>query len=195
MASSLRAAGLETKEVLANGLVLPQGAGDVPKLPGFATGDWTVRLTRAQPAHRSNTSSDTSSDAHPGPGAHPGTIPRSRHGPRIPERDYEVPRNVWSGRWRCQRRPHPGLHRVRQVQDVAAQLVALLAAPRSGQTVIDLCAAPGGKTTHLAELMVDSGQVIAVELHEKKLGLIRSVTAAMLRTPCLAPPSSLPSSA
>ena len=60
------------------------------------------------------------------------------------------------------------------VQDIAAQLVALLAHPVAGQVVVDLCAAPGGKSTHMAELMGDGGLVIAVELHEKKLRLIDS---------------------
>ena len=38
------------------------------------------------------------------------------------------------------------------VQDVGAQCVALLAAPSPGDLTLDLCAAPGGKTTHLAEV-------------------------------------------
>ena len=60
------------------------------------------------------------------------------------------------------------------VQDPAAQLVALLAAPRGGDVVLDLCAAPGGKTTHLAELMRDRGALLSLELHPRKLKLIEA---------------------
>ncbi len=39
------------------------------------------------------------------------------------------------------------------VQDQAAQLIGLMLAPEPGERVLDACAAPGGKATHLAELM------------------------------------------
>jgi 16S rRNA (cytosine967-C5)-methyltransferase len=45
------------------------------------------------------------------------------------------------------------------VQDSSAQLVTYLLDPQSGETVIDACAAPGGKTTHIAELMGDRGRI------------------------------------
>jgi 16S rRNA (cytosine967-C5)-methyltransferase len=54
------------------------------------------------------------------------------------------------------------------VQDEAAQLVSLLVAPAPGDTVLDACAAPGGKATHLAELMKDQGRVIALESDKKR---------------------------
>lgn len=54
------------------------------------------------------------------------------------------------------------------VQDASAQLVALLVDPQPGQTVIDACAAPGGKATHLAELMGDTGTVWACDLPGKQ---------------------------
>jgi 16S rRNA (cytosine967-C5)-methyltransferase len=47
------------------------------------------------------------------------------------------------------------------VQDASAQLVGALLDPQPGETVIDACAAPGGKTTHLAELMGDRGLIWA----------------------------------
>lgn len=59
------------------------------------------------------------------------------------------------------------------VQDEGAQLVAPALTPLPGQRIIDLCAAPGGKTTHISELMRDEGQVIAVDVHENKLNLVR----------------------
>jgi 16S rRNA (cytosine967-C5)-methyltransferase len=50
-------------------------------------------------------------------------------------------------------------------QSRASQLVAPELAPRPGERVLDLCAAPGGKTTHLAALMGGEGEVVAVERH------------------------------
>lgn len=59
------------------------------------------------------------------------------------------------------------------VQDPPAGMASLLLSPRPGEHVLDLCAAPGGKTTHLALLMEDRGRIRAVDLHEKRLGLVR----------------------
>ena len=50
-------------------------------------------------------------------------------------------------------------------QSRAAMLVGRAVDPQPGERVLDLCAAPGGKTTHLAALMGDSGEVVAVERH------------------------------
>lgn len=58
------------------------------------------------------------------------------------------------------------------VQDEGAQLVSLVLDPQPGERVVDLCAAPGGKTTHLAELMGNRGQVVAVDVHPHKLPLV-----------------------
>ncbi|HEY9626708.1 MAG TPA: 16S rRNA (cytosine(967)-C(5))-methyltransferase [Coleofasciculaceae cyanobacterium] len=55
------------------------------------------------------------------------------------------------------------------VQDSSAQLVSHLLAPQPGETVIDACAAPGGKTTHLAELMQDWGIVWGCDRHASRL--------------------------
>ncbi len=58
------------------------------------------------------------------------------------------------------------------VQDASASLAVQLAAPQPGYTVFDLCAAPGGKAVHAAELMKNSGKVVALEKYESKLRLI-----------------------
>lgn len=58
-------------------------------------------------------------------------------------------------------------------QDYSSQLCCKAVDPKAGETVIDLCAAPGGKTFTMAELMNDEGRIIACELHEKRTGLIR----------------------
>ena len=56
-----------------------------------------------------------------------------------------------------------------QVQGEASQAVSLLVEPRPGMRVLDVCAAPGGKTTHMAELMDDRGEVVACDVSERGL--------------------------
>ncbi|MBD2384293.1 16S rRNA (cytosine(967)-C(5))-methyltransferase [Cylindrospermum sp. FACHB-282] len=55
------------------------------------------------------------------------------------------------------------------VQDSSAQLVGYLLDPQPGEVVIDVCAAPGGKTTHIAELMGDNGKVWASDRTPSRL--------------------------
>jgi 16S rRNA (cytosine967-C5)-methyltransferase len=59
-----------------------------------------------------------------------------------------------------------------RVQDEASQLVARLVAPRPGERVLDLCAGAGGKTLHLATVMENRGEMVAVDLHPDKLRLL-----------------------
>jgi 16S rRNA (cytosine967-C5)-methyltransferase len=59
------------------------------------------------------------------------------------------------------------------VQDESETLVGFLVAPRPGERVLDLCAAPGGKTGHLAELMGDRGEVVAVDKHPARARALR----------------------
>lgn len=55
------------------------------------------------------------------------------------------------------------------VQDWSAQLVSYLLSPQAGETIIDACAAPGGKTTHIAELMQDQGKIWACDRAANRL--------------------------
>jgi 16S rRNA (cytosine967-C5)-methyltransferase len=65
-----------------------------------------------------------------------------------------------------------------QVQDEAAQLVALLLDPQPGETVLDACAGLGGKTGHIAQLMKNEGSVVAIDNQTEKLARLQ---AEMLR--------------
>lgn len=65
------------------------------------------------------------------------------------------------------------------VQDEAAQLVGLLAAPKSGMRVMDACAAPGGKAAHMAELMHDNGEVVALDISPRRVETMKANLDAM----------------
>lgn len=58
------------------------------------------------------------------------------------------------------------------VQDAAPMAVCNALAPSEGDFVIDMCAAPGGKTTYLAELMNNKGKIIAFDIHQHRTELI-----------------------
>ncbi|MGD0883596.1 MAG: 16S rRNA (cytosine(967)-C(5))-methyltransferase RsmB [Thermodesulfovibrionales bacterium] len=55
------------------------------------------------------------------------------------------------------------------VQDEASQLITYLLEPRPGERVLDACSAPGGKTTHIAQLMKDTGEIVAVDSEEERI--------------------------
>ncbi|MGB3401712.1 MAG: 16S rRNA (cytosine(967)-C(5))-methyltransferase [Microcoleaceae cyanobacterium] len=55
------------------------------------------------------------------------------------------------------------------VQDSSAQLVSHLLDPQPGELIIDACAAPGGKTTHIAELIQDTGKVLGLDKVKSRL--------------------------
>lgn len=59
------------------------------------------------------------------------------------------------------------------VEDEAAQLIPPILDPQPGETVLDACAAPGGKTTHLAELMGSCGTIYAVDRKAARVDILR----------------------
>ncbi len=65
------------------------------------------------------------------------------------------------------------------VQDATQQLVAEVLAPAPGEKVLDLCAAPGGKTAHLAELSADKAEVLACDAGADRLKLVEETAARL----------------
>jgi 16S rRNA C967 or C1407 C5-methylase (RsmB/RsmF family) len=65
------------------------------------------------------------------------------------------------------------------IQQASTGVAAPLLAPRPGERVLDLCAAPGGKTTHAADLMKDRGCIVAIDRNEDR---IRALLGNMYRT-------------
>ena len=59
-----------------------------------------------------------------------------------------------------------------QIQDESSMLVSQIMNPKENSLVVDVCSAPGGKTTHIAEKMNNKGKVIARDIHSHKLELI-----------------------
>lgn len=55
------------------------------------------------------------------------------------------------------------------VQDEASQLIAYLLDPQPGERILDACSAPGGKVTHIAQLMQDRGEIIAIDNDDSRL--------------------------
>lgn len=58
------------------------------------------------------------------------------------------------------------------VQDMGAGKISLMLAPNKNDIVLDTCSAPGGKTTHLAELMQNNGKIVACDIHPHRIKLV-----------------------
>ena len=59
------------------------------------------------------------------------------------------------------------------VQDMSSQICVARLNPQKGERIADVCSAPGGKTFTIAEIMEDNGEIVAMDLHEKRTKLIR----------------------
>ena len=70
------------------------------------------------------------------------------------------------------------------VQDRSSQSVSLLLDPKPGENVLDACSAPGSKTTHLAELMGNVGEIWAIDRSRSRLNLV-SINAKRMRADCI----------
>jgi 16S rRNA (cytosine967-C5)-methyltransferase len=64
-------------------------------------------------------------------------------------------------------------------QDESSMLVGHVLGPQPGEFVIDACGAPGGKSTHIAALMINRGRVLSTDIHEHKLKLTRDNAARL----------------
>lgn len=60
------------------------------------------------------------------------------------------------------------------VQDISSMLVGKVMNPEENSLVLDVCSAPGGKTTHMATLMNNTGEVVSRDIYEHKLKLIKA---------------------
>ncbi|MGL6105341.1 16S rRNA (cytosine(967)-C(5))-methyltransferase RsmB [Romboutsia sp.] len=60
------------------------------------------------------------------------------------------------------------------IQDISSMLIGKVINPKENSLILDVCSAPGGKTTHLATLMNNTGKVIARDVFEHKLKLIQN---------------------
>jgi len=58
------------------------------------------------------------------------------------------------------------------IQDLSAGLTSLVLNPKEGEIILDACSAPGGKTTHLAEIMKNKGEILAWDLYKSRLNLV-----------------------
>lgn len=65
------------------------------------------------------------------------------------------------------------------IQDESSMLVASVLGAKPGDRVLDMCAAPGGKTAHIAETMADKGHVDALDIHAHKVKLIAENAARL----------------
>lgn len=72
------------------------------------------------------------------------------------------------------------------IQDGSSQFVALTVNPQAGEKILDACAAPGTKTTHMASIMANNGEIVALDIHPHRLELLKQ---AMKKTgaTCIVP--------
>lgn len=59
------------------------------------------------------------------------------------------------------------------IQDESAAFVSIATDPKPGELIVDLCAAPGGKSLHMGEMMDNTGRVVAVDKSESRLNMLK----------------------
>jgi 16S rRNA (cytosine967-C5)-methyltransferase len=71
---------------------------------------------------------------------------------------------------------HEGLIRI---QDEGSQCISYLVSPKENETVLDICAGTGGKTTHLAAILKNKGQIVATDRDSEKISELKKETVRM----------------
>ncbi len=70
------------------------------------------------------------------------------------------------------------------IQEAASMIPALVLAPKPGEIVLDMCASPGGKTTQMAEMMHNRGRIVAADVREDRIAILKRNIARMGVTNC-----------
>lgn len=70
------------------------------------------------------------------------------------------------------------------IQDLSSQKVSEVANPKKGDLVIDMCAAPGGKSAHLASIMENEGRIYSCDIYPQKIKLMNSLFTRLGTTIC-----------
>jgi 16S rRNA (cytosine967-C5)-methyltransferase len=65
------------------------------------------------------------------------------------------------------------------IQDEASQLISHLVAPQPGESILDLCAGSGGKSTHLAQLMENRGRILAVDSNTQQIKALQDMAGRL----------------
>ncbi len=60
-----------------------------------------------------------------------------------------------------------------QIQDESSMLIAHILDPQAGETIVDACSAPGGKSTHIAEIMGNKGRIMSFDIDSQRLKLLK----------------------
>ena len=65
------------------------------------------------------------------------------------------------------------------MQDESAGFPTMLMSPKEDDVVLDMCAAPGGKSTHLAQLMKNKGKIVSVDKYDAKINMMKATAARL----------------